>query len=327
MSILAEYRRRRPANTKGYRNAVRLGLLLVIVVGSGYAFRTRYQQQPQPAGLALRVPDADKPSSPPPPAGDVAADTDAAAKWTPLSPEGEIELLGEVVDQRPLYLREHRDAYYYLLGKARSMSDDDFREAVDQTITYADYESQPAIIRGSTAEVTGQLLWLTKTQLDARVAPLTHVYEGQLLDSDMRLYWFVLTAPPRDPFVPDLVTLKQDLHATLRGIFMQVIVYRTRDGEDTAVPFLIGRRLEPREGLSGGGVGMPSWPWLAAFAAVVVGIFLAFARATFRRPAPRLFEASSADIEKAAADLRPSSEGEDARKDATDTAAPRGDLQ
>ena len=316
MSILADYRRRRPAAAKGYRNAVLLALLLAIVIGGGYAFRTRCRRQP--AGLALRVPIAGKPSPPPLPAADVPPDSDAAAKWTPLSPEKEIELLGEVVDQRPLYLREHRDAYYYLLGKVRNMSDDDLREAVDPTIAYTDYGSQPAIIRGSAVEVTGRLLWLTRTELDARVAPLTHVYEGQLLDPDMRIYWFVLTDTPRDPFVPGRVTLKQDMRATLRGIFMQVIVYRTRAGKDTAVPFLIGRRLEPREGLRSG-VGMPSWPWLAAITAGVVALFLLFARAALRRPAPRPFGASSGEIEEAAAALGPNS-------DAENTAPPRSDL-
>jgi len=306
MGILENYRRRRPRGIRGYRSAVLLAVLLVIVVAGGYAFRARFQRRP--VGLPLRAPAA---VESPPALAPAAVDSDAAAKWTPLSPEKEDELLGEVVDQRPLYLREHRDAYYYLLGKVRSMSDDDLREAIDPTITYSDYGRQPAIIRGTVVEATGRLLWLTRTELDAKVAPLTHVYEGQILDPDMRIYWFVLTETPGDPFVPGLVTLKQGLRARLRGIFMQVVVYRTRAGKDMAVPFLIGRRLESRQGLRSG-VGMPSWPWLAGIAAAAVLLILAFVFASLRRPTPIPLRASDEGIEEAAACLEADAGAEDA---------------
>lgn len=261
MAILQEYRKKTRAQGKrGYRRGLILAVLLclvavMMVLLNRYAGKRSHKPATasQPTRVTAKV--SPVPSQP----------RRGAAAWRPLTARKERELLARIVDQTPLGVREHRDAYFYLLNKIHNMSDVAIAARVDRSITYADYADQPDIVRGSFVEVAGHLLRLEKTPLDPAQAMLPAVYEGQILDAENRVYSFCLTEPPQRPFLPGTMRIRDALRVRLQGVFMQVITYRNREDppRDVVTPLIIGRRLV--ESKAGPRPSTPPWIWIAAF--------------------------------------------------------------
>jgi hypothetical protein len=157
------------------------------------------------------------------------------------------------------------------------MTDAALDALLDASIGYADYADRPHEVRGRVATVTGHLLRLERTPLDPAEACIPVVYEGQVLDNLNRVYSFCLTEPPRPPFVPGSVGIRDGLAVRLRGVFMQVIAYENRQEPPRmiATPLLIGRRLEPIKRGAAAGTDSLSWPWLAIL--LVLGVVAAVA--------------------------------------------------
>lgn len=237
MPILEEYRKPNISRARGYRGAVMLAALLVLVLV-----------------VIVRMGRQNAPPTPPSGEPEISASAPVALSsptqpWEPLSPDEERALLEQIVDQAPIGLREHREAYYYLLAKVHHLTDAEIAAALDTEIRYADFAGQPAIVRGSIVGVRGILLRLQSVQLtkppDSGPAI---IYEGQIMDGDTpeHIYSFALTEPPQSSLQSDRVSMSDAIRVTLRGIFMQNIVYQNQQNppELVATPLIIGRRLE-----------------------------------------------------------------------------------
>lgn len=275
MAILEEYRQKsRTRDKRSYRRLVLLGGPFCVVVGMMVAlnyYGGTSETKPAKRGksVAATVPASATPRA--------AKPKPLAKPWTPLAADQERELLSKIVDQAPLGVREHSEAYYYLLNKVARMTHAAIADEVDRTITYSDFDNQPDIVRGSFVEIAGHLLRLEKTPLDADASGLAAVYEGQIMDPDSLVYSFVLTDLPRAPFVPGHVRPRDALRVRLRGVFMQVIAYQNNEDPPKYVvtPLIIGRRLVQLKRDRGSAV--PAWVWIVGFAglsAVVGGVMV-----------------------------------------------------
>jgi len=94
----------------------------------------------------------------------VQAPGDEGPAETPQAKEE--RLLGRVQDQYPLYIREQKEAYYYLLQKAKRLSYEEVCDRLDPDIDYAMMTESPHIARGSVVEVAGLLLRVVKTPME-----------------------------------------------------------------------------------------------------------------------------------------------------------------
>jgi len=264
MAILQEYRQQRPLRG-GYFHLAILVVALAAVVGLMLNLAKRIER-------AAGTPTASEQPSPTRPlqgeekAEHATVETSPAGAWQPLPPEEERALLGRVVDQQPLYVREHREAYYYLLKKVHYLSDAALAAAADKSIVYTDYATQPGIIRGAVVSVTGQLLSLEKTDLDPETAGIPAVYEGIIRDRRGHNYVCILTEPPEPPLVPGQVFPSDWRIVRLNGIFLQVVIYRSRHTppRDIAAPLIIGRRVTPlryERGATTRTAAKPVWKW------------------------------------------------------------------
>ena len=281
MPVLEKYRARGSRPGSGYRRAIIFGAML-LVVGALFLSLNRASRKGAPP-----------PPAPPAPPAATSRDVDDAQagsmpdQWKPLPPAEERTLLAALTDQQPLYVREHREAYYYLLNKAHHMTDSALDSQVNNEITYADYGRQPDIVRGSVVEVTGRLLRLNKTMLQPGKATIPAVYEGQILDRDNHVYSFFLTEPPGPPFRPGAVRISDGIGARLRGIFMQVLAYDNRENPPKTIvsPLLIGRRLIEISAPDTAPAPL-AWYWYALITvgAVVLGTWLVWTTRVTRRP-------------------------------------------
>jgi len=204
----------------------------------------------------------------------VAADTPISAgipaEWQALTPEAERRLLAELIDQAPLGVWENAQAYYYLLGKVHHMTDDQVDAAWDSSLSYDAIASDPEVARGAVVQAQGHVLRLVRTELDASVAGLSAIWEGQMLDADRRVYSFVLTEEPELGGYGAAIQTRDGLRAGIRGIYMQTIVYESRGGL-VATPLLIARRLAIAEqGAADQENSRRGWPWLLVAAGAVV---------------------------------------------------------
>ena len=284
MAILGRYRDRRRNETLPLRRVWTLSILLCLVVmvvlitAQRRLNSTAGSSETPESPAATAPPDAPPPGPPPP-----------SSTWRLLPPDEERALLSQIVDQVPLGVREHREAYYYLINKVHRLTDAQLAEELDPEVTYFDYAKQPEIIRGSVVEVSGMVMRLEMTPLDPSKAGLAAVYEGQIMDRKSNIYSFVLTEPPAPPFAPGRIRVRNALRARLRGIFMQILVYGNREvpPKDVATPLIIGRRLER---LKVKGLAPPpvSWGWIAVLGvgALVLSVWLCIriARPSTRRP-------------------------------------------
>ena len=281
MVILGEYRKHRKTTSLGHRRIVLLAVLLGLVVAMMALFHRKAAEVHTAPSIRPRPAVHESPAAPQSPPAER-----LASAWHALPPEKERALLARIIDQAPLAVREHREAYHYLLNKLHHMTDAQVAAEADPTISYADYVGQPEIVRGSMVEVAGRLLRLEKTGLDQDKAGLTAVYEGQIMDAKGHLYSFCLTKPPSAPFSPGTVRFEDGLRVRLQGVFMQIIVYRDRHipPRNVATPLIIGRRLiemQPAQTASD----TISWLWVALLALATLGAGLWLFLAA-RRPPP-----------------------------------------
>ena len=269
MAILDRYRR--DARKPSYVRAIVYGGMLLVAVAAFFMARQRS------APMAAARQDGGRSYQP-----DAAAPP--LAGWAALPAGKERALLGRVVDQRPLGVREHAEAYYYLLKKAHHVAEATLVDDVNPKVTYMDFARQADLIRGSVVRIRGLLLRLVKTPLqEPDRAGLRAVYEGQILGAENRVYSFVLTEPPAAPLVPGQVTTRDGLRVSLAGYFLQVITYENRETPPrrTATPLIIGRELAltrkspPRGSLA--------WPWLAVGAAALAWLAWRICGSLFRR--------------------------------------------
>ena len=273
MAILERYRRKSAG--PGYHRAIIYGGLLLAAAG---AFFMAGRRDAPRAPRARTDSSTYRPEAAAPP----------LPGWRPLSSIDERKLLGHVVDQRPLGVREHAQAYYYFLKKAHHVTEAELEAEVNPEVTYASFIDEPSIVRGSAVRVRGALLRLARTPLgDPGKAGLSAVYEGQILSADNRVYSFVLTEPPQAPYEPGRVRMRDGLRVGLAGFFLQVIVYANRQTPPVAVatPLIIGRRLAPlKRAASARGV---SWPWLLLGVAVLAWLAFRMTWAVVGRRRPR----------------------------------------
>ena len=286
MGILDNYRKQRPSVTRVYLRVAILTALFVVVVTIMIVLRRRAREA---EGLS-RIPARPAPASALPAAGSGSMPASPPAglpEWKPLSPAEERNLLAKITDQAPLAVREHREAYYYLLNKVHRMTDAEINAQLDLTVGYEEFANQADIVRGSVVEVKGHLLRLEETPLDPSRAGLPVVYEGQIMDRSLKVYSFRLTESPRPAFEPGQLRIEDARHVRLRGIFMQVVVYQNREvpPTDVAAPLIIGRKLVeiPPVGRK------TSWLWLLVLAllATVIAVRLGIVLLPKRGPRHR----------------------------------------
>ena len=280
MPILEEYRELPPLSARRYGVLALLTIMLMLVLI-----------------VILRLGRKEVPAAEPEEHAGTAADRShslplperAARPWQPLPPDEERALLGRIVDQAPIGLREHREAYYYLLAKSHHTTDAELAADLDTEVGYPDFAGQPAIVRGSVVQVRGLLLRLQTVQLSRppEAGPKT-ISEGQIMDYDNpeQIYSFVLTEPPQSSLGPDKVSMADAVRVTLRGFFMQNIAYQNQANppEYVATPLIIGRRLEK--------IALPEaprgpifiiWPVLLAILAAAFALWLFILRGRLRR--------------------------------------------
>jgi hypothetical protein len=251
MTILQQYRARRIRRRGAIRALVLMGVLLLAVVWTlaelGRA-RGSARVTPQKSNAPL-----------------VPAETasNRVSEWQALSPESERRLLAGLTDQAPLGVTENARAYYYLLGRMHYMTDAEVDAAWDPAMSYDAIASDPEVARGAVVQVQGHVLRLVRTELDASVAGLPAVWEGQVMDADRRVYSFVLTEEPElgEHGTDGVVQVRDALRAGIRGIYMQNIVYESRGGL-AVTPLIIARRLAIAEEGVSTAKSRRSWPWL-----------------------------------------------------------------
>jgi len=267
MGILENYRKQRPAAIRGYLRVAILSSLFMVVITIMIVLGQRAQEAAGPSAIpskpiARETHPEDSAPSPVAPG--------SASAWKLRTPAQERALLARIVDQAPLAVREHREAYYYLLNKVHRMTEAELDAQLDLSVGYGQFAHQADIVRGSVVEVKGHLLRLVETPLDPSKAGLPAVYEGQIMDRSLNVYSFRLTESPRPMFEPGKVQIKDARHVRLRGIFMQVVVYQNRAQKDVATPLILGRRL----------VDIPpvnrksSWVWPTVLGGVVILVAL-----------------------------------------------------
>lgn len=274
MAILQQYRRPGSGVKSSYRRAVFLAAILCLAAGMFF--------------LSGDTPPADDGAAegPAPPSAPVDPTPAPLPGWAPLAPRKERELLGKLVDQVPIGVREHARAYYYLLKKAHHTTEAQLEEDLDKGTTYEEFAYHAEAIRGSVVQVFGLLMRLEKTLLqDPEKAGLPAVYEGQIIDAKRNIYSFSLTEPPRPPLVPGRVQTRDRLRVRLCGIFMQNIVYKSRHIPPRliATPLIIGRRLFLAQG-GGRASGARSWVWTLLLAIAGLLLALRIVITVFRRP-------------------------------------------
>ena len=198
-----------------------------------------------------------------------------------LAPKGLTEreyLLRRVVDQRPLAIREHRLAYYYLLNEVHELGDAALRERVDPQLGYDDFVDTPDLVRGAYLQLHGALLRLEETAMDPHASGFTRVFEGQIHDAERRPISFVLTEDPRPEFEPGKVGIYSGGPVTLEGVFLMNIAFLNVGGKHTATPLVLARGLIRRPGP---GSGAPSWPVRLALIAFATFCLAALAGLVF----------------------------------------------
>ena len=161
----------------------------------------------------------------------------APKPYVALMPEEEKKLLASVVDQAPL----EKKPYFHLLAKVNAMTEAQMDAAVDPAITYDTFAEPggPASARGKAVRLQGLLLRLKETKItDSLASGFDSVWEGNIIDNELRVTTFVLTQPPKANFL----TPKDDT-VVLKGIYLKNIVYRDRSGGFTASPMIIAKEL------------------------------------------------------------------------------------
>lgn len=287
MPILERYRGRGRREAFPGRRLWSLAALLCLLV-LAIAAATQRHGQPEsvraaPARREAAATPAPLPDEPAPP-----ADAPPLEDWEPLPPEEERELLARIIDQAPLGVLEHAEAYYYLLNKVRRMSPEEMEARLDDAVRYEDYDLQAHIIRGAVVETRGIVLRLEETPVNPAKAGAPAVWEGQLLDRQNRLYSFALTDAPRPPLHVGL-RMRDRLWVRLRGVFMQVIVFENRETPPNlvATPFIIARELHPVEVGTFSPTFTLSWPWFAVMVLAAVALALRMSVGLFRPPRRR----------------------------------------
>lgn len=220
---------------------VNMGLIIIMCV----MVLVLVQILQQPALLRVMAPQEESTRAPLPgqasPTEVMKAHEKAAQLKLPASPRAllstkeEQELLSTVVDQEPL----EKKPYFYMLAKVNAMTDAQIDAAVDPTITYDTFADNPASARGRIVKLQGHLKRLKETRItDVIGSGFESVWEGNLIDNDLRVISFVLTQPPpKGVFEPG-----RDI-AIVKGVFLKNIVYRDRGGGFTASPLIIAKKL------------------------------------------------------------------------------------
>lgn len=288
MPILERYRGRGRREAVPGRRLWTLAALLCLLVLAISAATQRYGQ-PETVPAAPAAP-ARREATPAPRPDEPADKAEAPLPddWEPLPPAEERELLSRIIDQAPLGVLEHAEAYYYLLNKVRRMTPEAMDSRLDAKVEYQDYDLQPHIIRGAVVEAKGVVLRLEKTPVNPAKAGAPAVWEGQLLDRKNRLYSFALTDPPRPPLRTGL-RMRDRMWARLRGVFMQVIVFENRETPPNlvATPFIIARELQPLDVGTFSPTLTLSWPWLVVMALAAVALAVRMSIGLFRSPRHR----------------------------------------
>jgi len=188
-------------------------------------------------GASRRVP----PSTEASPTEEMQAQEEATPRTPPrphvaLPPEEERKLLATVKDQDPL----EKKPYFYLLAKVNAMTDAQIGAAVDPTITYDTFATPggPQKARGKVVRPQGLLLRLKKVKITDVTSGFDWVWEGYLMDNDLRPTAFILTQPtaPRK-FVP-----KDDM-VVVKGIYFKNVVYKDQESNWQGVPLIIAKDL------------------------------------------------------------------------------------
>jgi hypothetical protein len=258
--ILERFRRKQ-SGSPGPRLLLVLGALLLAVLiamtslsGTGERGSTiQPKTQTPPADPTLKT--------------DVDSSIDSAIEayvWQELGGEDERRMLAALEEQGPLFLREHREAYYYMLNKVHRMSEADLEYLLDPKVTYEDFATRPSIIRGAAVNLRGTLIRFKRTDLGHGRSGLASIWQGNLVDPEGRPILVALTESPEPPLVVSEVGLqKQTPEVTVRGIFIQNVQYENMAGDTIAAPLIIARELRVANKVARPGKDGSSGIWIA----------------------------------------------------------------
>ncbi len=138
-------------------------------------------------------------------------------------------ILDEVKDNSPV----EELPFYYLLKKAKALSDD---EGIHAKVDVKALFQEPESFRGKLVELVGTVYKLYDYELDDNPSGIRQVYHAELGDSSYQLFTTVFTEPPAG--------IKEGDSVLVRGYFLKVRSYEDTEGRNRAAPVLVAGKLE-----------------------------------------------------------------------------------
>ena len=141
---------------------------------------------------------------------------------------------------------KEKDAYEYVLAKARDIPLSYLEQAARNDIAFASLMTDSALYRGKLVTIDAEVQILTSYKASENSYGIETIYEAWLLnpDSGTNPYRFICTSLPKGiPQGAEIETSDDPVRVRATGYFFKRFGYASRHGLHTA-PLLIGKRLK-----------------------------------------------------------------------------------
>ncbi len=132
------------------------------------------------------------------------------------------------------------EAFYYLVHRAATLTEEEFEKTVDKKIESPDLMRAPRDHRGRRIRIRGTLIALREKPLEENRSGVRRAYIGQMVDRYGEvLSFYIIDLPPASADWTPFETVIQ-----VRGIFYKIWKYRNRENRAIESPLVIGRTVK-----------------------------------------------------------------------------------